>query len=203
MMISALVLGLALTTAAPTTIVPVSATIERTKVVTLANGHTLENTTSGKYYRDSFNRVRREEGPLVIISDPVQGTTLILDTRTKTGRRVSRPSQAPPSAAVSRSGQPTKSEPLGDRSIDGISTTGRQYVNVIPVNEKLGNKEPIEQRTQLWFSEALQLPLLTVISSPLSEVTVRMKIASKQEPDPDLFVVPRDYKIGDVSPAAR
>jgi hypothetical protein len=194
----------AMVAAAATPVVPVSATTERRTVVTLANGNTLENTTSGRYLRDSSNRVRREEGPLITISDPIARTTVILDTRSKTGRRVVLLNRTQdPSPVVTRSGQPTTSQDLGERTIDGILTKGKQHVNVIPANGKLGNKQPIEMRTQIWYSEELQLPLLTTVSSPLSEATIRMTIESQAEPDPSLFIVPADYKISDVSPASR
>lgn len=195
--------SVALAGAGTTPVVPITASTERTTVVTLADGNTIEKTSTGKYYRDSLNRVRREEGPFVTISDPVARSTVILDTRTKVGRRVSVTSPNPASPFATAKGNPPETMDLGERTIGGVKTRGKQHVNVIPANGKLGNKHPIEQKTQLWFSDALQLPVLTVVSSPISETRVRLKVASRDEPDPALFVVPQDYKVVDVIPAAR
>src|ERR1700720_3385898 len=74
---------------------------------TLADGNRISRKTNATLYRDSEGRTRREEslgaiGPwassgetaqTVFINDPVAKTNLVLDTRTKTARKMSSPDQ--------------------------------------------------------------------------------------------------------------
>lgn len=70
---------------------PYSAEITTETVQTLADGNRIARRTTGRVYRDSEGRVRREEdrpsgSPSITISDPVAGTTLALDAATRTAR---------------------------------------------------------------------------------------------------------------------
>jgi hypothetical protein len=70
---------------------PYSAEIEAGNTQTLADGNRIVQRTTGRIYRDSDGRVRREEdrpsgGPTVSITDPFAGTTFILDPVNRTAR---------------------------------------------------------------------------------------------------------------------
>src|SRR6188474_3301952 len=63
---------------------PYSAEVVSESIQTLADGNRIVQKTTGRVYRDSEGRVRREEdrpggGPTVTITDPVAGTTFTLD----------------------------------------------------------------------------------------------------------------------------
>jgi hypothetical protein len=68
---------------------PYSADIVTDSVQTLADGNRIVHRTTGRVYRDSEGRVRREEdrpsgGPAISITDPVAGTSFTLDQTRRT-----------------------------------------------------------------------------------------------------------------------
>ncbi|MGB7220703.1 MAG: hypothetical protein WBD07_18030 [Vicinamibacterales bacterium] len=70
---------------------PYSAEIATESIQTLADGNRIVQRTTGRVYRDSEGRVRREEdrpsdGPTVTITDPVAGTSFTLDPANRTAR---------------------------------------------------------------------------------------------------------------------
>ncbi len=72
---------------------PFSATEERKTVQTLGDGTQIENVDSSLFYRDSQGRTRTEQTTNgythILISDPVEHVTLMLDPVTKTARKSS------------------------------------------------------------------------------------------------------------------
>lgn len=68
---------------------PYSAQAVNEMVQTLADGNRITNTSSTMLYRDSQGRERREEGGgrEIVITDPVEGTSYVLDTRNKVARK--------------------------------------------------------------------------------------------------------------------
>ena len=75
---------------------PFSAKEVRKTVQTLGDGTQLENTSTTLYYRDSLGRTRSEpqDGSLIVISDPVDGSRLQLNSQTKTAVRTTMPALA-------------------------------------------------------------------------------------------------------------
>jgi hypothetical protein len=73
---------------------PYSAEVATESIQTLADGNRIVQRTTGRVFRDSQGRVRREEdrpsgGPAISIMDPVSGVNISLDPTTRTARQTS------------------------------------------------------------------------------------------------------------------
>jgi hypothetical protein len=73
---------------------PYSAEIATESIQTLADGNRIVQRTTGRVFRDSQGRVRREEdrrsgGPAISIMDPIAGVSISLDPATRTARQTS------------------------------------------------------------------------------------------------------------------
>ena len=91
----------------------------------------------------------------------------------------------------------TERSSLGTRTIEGVVVTGKEFVSIIPANSRLGNRDAIEVTFEVWTSDELQLPLLTIVKDPLNgERTQRyVNIQKGIEPDAALFRVPKGYNV--------
>lgn len=194
--------------------VSVTADVKTQETRILANGNVLERKTEGKYFRDSQGRVRREQGGLITISDPTTARNFVLNPKSHLATRLLRPSTPPegpplgerPQANVMVTNQRTTERSLlGTRTIEGIVVTGKEFVSIIPANSRLGNREPIEVITEIWTSDELQLPLLTIVKDPLNgDRTQRyVNIQKGVEPDPALLRVPYGYNVVEAGPVRR
>ncbi|MGH9897684.1 MAG: hypothetical protein ACRD4L_02380 [Pyrinomonadaceae bacterium] len=195
-------------------IVPVIAEYEITEERALADGNTLDKKETGRLFRDRQGRQRREDGPLVTISDTVSGITYLFDlnTKEKIARRIDLkkfgqtrgPAGQQRFNASKEIYSSVNGGSLGTQLIDGIEVTGTEYVSVIPADSKFGNREAIRTIFQMWTSEELQLTLLMTEKGPLNgEKSVRYKNIRRVDPDPKLFEVPEGYRIVDFQAAAR
>jgi hypothetical protein len=167
------------------------------------------NWTSGT----AVNRVSSIEPPrFTVITDPIEGTTYTLDERLKEARR----HQYKLTVAVNAlelkkldakltaarrgahgSGEPVE-EPLGTRTIEGVSAEGTRLTTTIPAGQ-IGNLNPIQLVTERWFSKELQMAVLITRRDPRSGETVyRLTNIVRAEPPPDLFTVPADYRVVDM-----
>lgn len=91
----------------------------------------------------------------------------------------------------------TNREVLGPENIEGVSATGTRSVTVIAPS-KVGNTKEIRIVSERWFSDDLQVLVLTRHSDPRSgENTYRLRNILRAEPDPSLFLVPSDYTVQD------
>jgi hypothetical protein len=144
-----------------------------------------------------------------VIADPVEGVTFTLDERAKEARRS--PSKITRQfievqklndklLAVGR-GTGANSvvvEPLGTRQIEGVRAEGTRVTTTIPAGQ-IGNLNPIHVVTERWFSKELQMAVLMTRRDPQSGDTVyRLTNIVRNEPPPDLFTVPSDYRIVDL-----
>ena len=83
---------------------------------------------------------------------------------------------------------------LGERTIDGLKTTGSRLEIVIPAGE-VGNELPVTMTTEQWFSPELGVVISSMHQDPMSgNTTYRLTQISRAEPDAKLFTVPADYK---------
>ena len=192
--------------------VPVTADVEMQETRILANGNMLERKTQGKYFRDSQGRIRREQAGLITITDPTTTQNFVLNPKSKVASRLLRPSTPSqgggalaerPQSNVTISNQPTTERAsLGTRTIEGVVVTGQEFVSIIPANSRLGNREPIEVTFEIWTSDELQLPLLTIVKDPVNgDRTQRyVNIQKGVEPDPTLFRVPNGYNVVEAGP---
>lgn len=186
--------------------VAVTADVEMQETRILANGNVLERKTEGKYFRDSQGRVRREQADLITITDPTTAQNFVLNPKSNLATRLVRPStppESPPFAERPQSNvmvnhqRSTERSSLGTRTIEGVVVTGREFVSIIPANSRLGNREPIEVIFEIWTSDELQLPLLTIVKDPLNGDRMQryVNIQKGVEPDPALFRVPNGYNV--------
>ncbi|HVL70141.1 MAG TPA: hypothetical protein VM364_22970, partial [Vicinamibacterales bacterium] len=85
-------------------------------------------------------------------------------------------------------------EDLGTQLIEGVLARGTRTTTVLPAGS-IGNAQEIRIVSEQWFSEDLQVLVLTKHSDPRSaETTYRLRHISRAEPDPSLFTVPADYR---------
>ncbi len=61
----------------------------------------------------------------------------------------------------------------------------------------MGNDRPVTMVRESWSSSQLGLTLLTKSTGPDGDSTTTWEGFSTSEPDPSLFAIPTDYKIGE------
>lgn len=89
----------------------------------------------------------------------------------------------------------TKTEDLGQQNIEGVMATGKRTTTVIPAGQ-IGNAQEIRIVSEQWFSDDLQVLVMTKHSDPRSgENVYRLRNILRAEPDQTLFTVPTDYTI--------
>jgi hypothetical protein len=91
-------------------------------------------------------------------------------------------------------GSTTKTD-LGQQVIDGVLATGSRSTTVITAGA-IGNDKPIDIVSEQWFSEDLQVLVMTKHSDPRSGDTIyRLTNVIQAEPHRSLFEVPPDYTL--------
>ncbi|MGK2933761.1 MAG: hypothetical protein ACSLFE_00750, partial [Gemmatimonadaceae bacterium] len=86
-------------------------------------------------------------------------------------------------------------EELAPQNIEGVMANGTRTTTTIPAGE-IGNAQDIEVVSEQWFSDELQVLVMTKHSDPRSGETIyRLTNILRAEPDPSLFTVPADYAI--------
>jgi hypothetical protein len=203
---------------------PYSAEFESESIQTLGDGNRIVIRATGRVYRDSEGRVRREEDrpsgtPTISITDPVARTTVTLDPATRTaregafvalqlyalsgalsavraGNRVSL--NGWPLIAVGGRGGPGESqtdERLADRQIEGVIATGLRRTTTIAAGA-IGNERPITVVSEEWTSPELQVLVLTDVNDPRTgRSTYKLLKINRLDPDPALFQVPADFTV--------
>jgi hypothetical protein len=201
---------------------PFSAVAVTETTQTLADGNHIARKTQTNLFRDSQGRVRREVtleafGPLaasgqtksfVSINDPVAGTHYVLHLDTKTAEQLPGPGGRIGAAIKGHiegklhahvqetvaEGTLTK-EDLGTQTMEGVSAQGTRFTHVIPAGE-IGNEKPITVVREVWYSNDLQMVLMTKRSDPrFGETTYTLSNVQRSEPDASLFKVPSDYTV--------
>ncbi|MBV9959710.1 MAG: hypothetical protein JO360_14900, partial [Acidobacteria bacterium] len=190
------------------------AVIETSQV--LSNGTRIAHKSNMLVARDGEGRLRRErrldaigpftpaDGPrtLIIIDDPVQGFHYILDDQNKVARKIRNPPPPPPDKEMEERGEfaDGKVESLGTKSIEGIEAEGTRATITIPAGQ-IGNDRPIEIVSERWFSNALQVVVMSKHSDPrIGDSVYRLTNLKRTEPDASLFKVPSDYTIKEGKP---
>jgi hypothetical protein len=83
---------------------------------------------------------------------------------------------------------------LGQKVINGVSTTGTRLVRTIPAGV-LGNDCPITSTLDRWVSTDLNVPVAIDQKSSIGgELTLNLGQIARTEPDPSLFAPPAGYK---------
>jgi hypothetical protein len=191
---------------------PYSAEATTEVIQTFVDGNRIVRSTSALLYRDSRGRTRREiamgdvagivvtGNPLRVITihDPDSRTTQVFgpDRRVmQVGTAAAGPPpmlttdvQQPVSQPV---GTPEREESLGTRTIEGLVCEGTRKTTTIPAGA-IGNDRPMTTVTERWFSQELQLLVLSRVSDPrFGETTYRLRKIVRAEPPTSLFEAPR------------
>lgn len=88
-----------------------------------------------------------------------------------------------------------KTEDLGVQNMEGVLAAGKRTTTTIPAG-KIGNVRDIQIVSEQWFSDELQVLVMTKHSDPRTgETTYRLRNILRAEPDPGLFAVPPDYQV--------
>lgn len=89
----------------------------------------------------------------------------------------------------------TKTEQLGTQNIEGVNAEGTRTITTIPAGA-IGNERPIEMVYEKWYSNELQLVVMSKHNDPrFGEQTYRLTNIVRNEPDPSLFSLPTGYKL--------
>ncbi|MCI0388224.1 MAG: hypothetical protein MOB07_05590 [Acidobacteria bacterium] len=88
-----------------------------------------------------------------------------------------------------------KIESLGKQMIEGVEADGTRITQTFPAGA-IGNERPIEVIHEHWYSQELQMQVLTKSVDPRwGESTQRLTKINRSEPEASLFQVPSDYTI--------
>jgi hypothetical protein len=128
-------------------VTPFIAEFEREKHQVLPNGNRIDKVERGPYYRDRVGRTRVEFQNLIVINDPVAGTSYILDTQQRTARLIDRNAlraQATQSHASDLALNLDRNKPVDPAAVMSDQTVNKARANAImsPGLDKrsLGNK---------------------------------------------------------------
>jgi len=193
---------------------------------TLADGNHISRKTQTNLFRDSQGRFRKEVtlpaiGPLatsgkpksfVMINDPVAQQNFILHPDEKTAEKMGKPfgrmkgamrgekmgalkgNAGAWEAKAAASGN-FKKEDLGTQTIAGVSAQGTRYTRIIPAGQ-IGNEKPITIVSEHWYSNDLQMTVMSKRSDPqFGETSYTLTNIQRGEPAASLFAVPSDYTV--------
>jgi len=163
----------------PVTGKPLSAAEERRTIQILADGTRIENTDTGKFYRDDEGRTRiqRKDGSAVI-HDPMRA---VPDQVTPNGDvlhnlparydgpppppaeqgNVAEQRNAPGSAAT----PDVVEEDLGASLVNGVTARGSRTTTIVPPGQ-IGNDRPIRIVSERWYSTDLQITIKSIDTDP-------------------------------------
>jgi hypothetical protein len=89
----------------------------------------------------------------------------------------------------------SRTENLGRQSIEGVEAEGTRTITTIPAGA-IGNERPIDIAYERWYSNELQLVVMSKHSDPrFGEQTYRLTNIVRSEPDPTLFSLPTGYRL--------
>ena len=197
---------------------PYSGVRTTTFVQTLAEGGTINRTTTTKEARDSSGRVYREtqfkdeNGARTVyaVFDPVnhvatnwrsdskQAVVRQLPNRgghrqLRVGTETTDDQQA--GASFHRHGPAPTVEQLGTKTIEGVDATGTRSTVTFPAGA-MGNSQPIAVTHERWVSSDLGITVLEIDSDPRNGVrTTALSNIQRSEPDAALFQAPKGYAI--------
>jgi hypothetical protein len=202
--------------------VPLSAVAVQETKQTLADGNHISRKSQVNIFRDSQGRFRKEVtisgfGPLaasgqpksfVVINDPVANANFVLHPETKVAETMGHPflgMKGPMNGAFEGKLQTRqqqeiasgnlKKEDLGAQTIAGVSAQGTRLTRTIHAGQ-IGNEKPILIVHETWFSNDLQMVVMSKRTNPWSgETTYTLTNIQRQEPAASLFAVPPDYTV--------
>lgn len=201
---------------------PYSADVITESIQTLSDGNRIVKRTTGRVYRDSEGRVRREETrdeqpTQISIHDPITRRVTTMD---EAGRVARSNAWMPISLTYGTAGLPWRAgaefagqastrayrierapgeliseEAPPERTIEGVRVTGFRRTNTIPAGA-IDNEQPIRIVMEEWTSPELQVLVLTEFNDPRSvKTTYRLTNIQRSEPDPALFKAPAGFRL--------
>jgi len=93
-----------------------------------------------------------------------------------------------------------RQEDLGTQVMENIVVRGVRITRTVPPAFS-GTGRPVVVTEEFWYSDDLHLNLLVKCNDPRTgEQTMTLTQIKRGEPDPQLFVIPADYKVVDETP---
>jgi hypothetical protein len=201
---------------------PFSAEVDRSMTQVLKDGSLFQRKTAALIARDSQGRIRNESHEvlpatstrrptilLVHIYDPETRLSTILNPYAHIARQrvlPNPPSTEPPAngwvhlVSALSSIPNLKVQDLGPSVIDGIDVHGFRRMMTIPAKAS-GTDLPVVVSDEIWYSEQLHINLLTKQNDPRTgQLTLTVTQINVNEPDVDLFAIPPEYKLVDMTP---
>jgi len=201
---------------------PFSAEVDQAMTQVLSDGSTFQRKTSALIARDGQGRIHNErheilsasstEKPRIIsvhIYDPATRLNTFLNPYTHIARQNITPH--PPSTEPPKNGwvhlkSPISSMPnlqvedLGTNMIGGLEVHGYKRTVTIPAKAS-GTDRPVVVYDEIWYSEELHINLQTrQYDLRIGSLTLTVTNTNVGEPDAELFAIPTDYKLVDMTP---
>jgi hypothetical protein len=200
---------------------PFSAVVEQQIAQDLTDGTVFARKTSAFIARDSRGRIHnegREVLPATSANKPALLSLHIYDPETRLNTFLSPfthlarqqalknpPSTVPPGDWAQRAGPRhfapnIRDEDLGTSSIEGFEVHGYRRTTLLP-GQVSGTGRPLAVTEEYWYSEELRINLLTRRYDPRAgSQIITVKRIDRSEPSFDLFEIPANYKIVDMTP---
>ncbi|MBA2733581.1 MAG: DUF4097 family beta strand repeat protein [Acidobacteria bacterium] len=194
---------------------PFSAVAIKETTQILSDGRRFVRRMTASIYRDSEGRTRHEwgnetktpeAGRVPMIYDAVTGGIYFLDPSKRRVSQLSSPvkeavlrqvkvitPQSPPEKITQVLGETI--EPLGTKSIEGVTVEGVRVTTTIRGTEKSG-QPPAKVIYEHWYSQELRRSILIKVTDPrFGEASYRLIKIDRKEPPRELFIVPTDYQL--------
>lgn len=182
--------------------------IEEHSVRVLDGTSRVEFTVTGKTYRDSAGRIRKESeirnaqdehvGSSISVLDPVAGLQFVMSRGTVYRRPFLSSGEGQYFSADAADGQEsphqwtTKTENAGKRKIEDREFEGIRTITIAEDEPRLATT--VEE----WHSPQLKLIGRVDRFGPYKAYTIKIQNLRQEEPDPALFALPADYEIIDL-----
>jgi hypothetical protein len=203
---------------------PYSAVRTTTFVQTLANGSTINRTTSTQEARDSSGRIYRATQvtsgsdaarTMYSVFDPVNRVNTAWNSNTKqavvthlpnvNAKAQSREAQSEgaPAESFHRHGPTPQVQQLGSKTIAGVDATGTRSTVTFPAGT-FGNSQAIVVTRERWVSADLGITVSETESDPRTGTrTMTVTNIQRSEPDAALFQAPQGYALVERTPGQR
>ena len=98
---------------------------------------------------------------------------------------------------IAESASSTKTEDLGQQTIEGVVAQGTRTTAVIPAGQ-IGNERDVNIVSERWFSQELGVVVMSKHSDPrMGETVYKLTNVNRSEPLHSMFEVPADYTVND------
>jgi len=199
-----------------------SAVVEQKMTQTLKDGTTFQRKTTAFIARDFRGRIHNESReilsitshrePIVLsihIYDPETRLNTFLNPRTHIARQstlAGKPPTSPPrdwaqlGLGNDQAQQNVRYEDLGTSDLNGLEVHG--YRRAVTLNTKTsGTDEPVVVTDEYWYSDELHINMLEKHSDPRTgDLSLTITQLYRNEPNADMFEVPADFKVVDMTP---